>query len=214
ASCAFSACGCTSPIAWSSSRICFCPARTTRGFPWPAAATPNAAVKSRYFRPSRSHTCTPLAFVQTMGQCALRSRNVTFRDSYLRSSLSISLELVGIYGHITETLQISSLEIGRLCLYSAFSMKFLTVTLGRCASELLGLAFAAGAAERVPWTTSRISGSPEPPAPFISEPAFPKLNFQAPLELVALPGTDRIVVCEHGGKIFSFRNDSGSEKAD
>ena len=56
ASCALSACGCTSPIACSSLAICCWPARTTRGFAWPAAATPNAAVRSRYFFPSASQT--------------------------------------------------------------------------------------------------------------------------------------------------------------
>ena len=56
ASCALSACGCTSPIACSSFAICFCPALTTRGLAWPAAATPNAAVRSRYFFPSASQT--------------------------------------------------------------------------------------------------------------------------------------------------------------
>ena len=35
------------------------PGATTRGLAWPAAATPKAAVKSRYFRPSASQTCAP-----------------------------------------------------------------------------------------------------------------------------------------------------------
>jgi putative heme-binding domain-containing protein len=61
-------------------------------------------------------------------------------------------------------------------------------------------------AERVPWTTSRITGSPEAPALFVTEPAFPKLNPKAPLELVPLPGTDRLVLAEHAGWIYSFPN--------
>src|SRR5437660_7163702 len=68
ASSALSACGCTSPIACNSLFIWRCPAFTTRGFAWPAAATPKAAVKSRYFLPSASQTCTPRARFHTIGQ--------------------------------------------------------------------------------------------------------------------------------------------------
>src|SRR5438094_650264 len=32
-----------------------------------------------------------------------------------------------------------------------------------------------GIDKRVPWTTSRVIGSPEPPPPYTTEPAFPKL---------------------------------------
>jgi len=46
-----------------------------------AAATPNAAVKSRYFFPSASHTWTPFARFQTIGQEPSDSMNVTLRDS-------------------------------------------------------------------------------------------------------------------------------------
>src|ERR1700722_1706771 len=82
---AFNACGWTSPMACSSFSICFCPARTTRGFAWPAAATPKAAVRSRYLRPSASQTCAPRARSQTMGHEPSGSENVTLRDSKSRS---------------------------------------------------------------------------------------------------------------------------------
>ena len=55
------------------------------------------------------------------------------------------------------------------------------------------------AGRRVVWTTSRIRGSPEPPSPYLAQRAFPRLQFAEPLELVALPGTDRLVVAEHAG---------------
>ena len=32
-----------------------------------------------------------------------------------------------------------------------------------------------GLDKRVPWTTSNVKGSPEPPPPYKTEPAFPKL---------------------------------------
>ena len=61
------------------------------------------------------------------------------------------------------------------------------------------------AAPRAPWTTSAIAGSPEAPAPYRVERAYPALTFAQPLEVAVLPGTDRLVVVELGGKLRSFR---------
>jgi putative heme-binding domain-containing protein len=58
--------------------------------------------------------------------------------------------------------------------------------------------------ERVPWTTSRFHGTPEPPPPYVVERAFPSLTFDRPMEAATLPGTDRIVVLEQSGRIVSF----------
>jgi putative heme-binding domain-containing protein len=71
---------------------------------------------------------------------------------------------------------------------------------------------AAGPPARVPWTTSRVTGSPEPPHPFVVERAFPNLQFKNPL-LLARTG-DRFFVGEHAGKIFSFRDDQQVARAD
>ena len=38
-----------------------------------------------------------------------------------------------------------------------------------------------GIAQRMPWTTSHIVGSPEPPLPYKIGRAFPKLTFHNPL---------------------------------
>ena len=35
-----------------------------------------------------------------------------------------------------------------------------------------------GIPKRVPWTTSRLTGTPEPPPPYRIERAFPKLHFK------------------------------------
>jgi putative heme-binding domain-containing protein len=67
---------------------------------------------------------------------------------------------------------------------------------------------------RVPWTTSTIKGSPEAPAPFRLERAFPALTFAQPLEVAALPGTDRLVVVEREGKLRSFRADDTTAAAE
>src|SRR5438093_210081 len=43
-----------------------------------------------------------------------------------------------------------------------------------------------GLEKRVPWTTSKVIGSPEPPPPYTTEPAFPALpKFEEPLDLVS-----------------------------
>ncbi|MBL9203347.1 MAG: PQQ-dependent sugar dehydrogenase [Opitutaceae bacterium] len=58
---------------------------------------------------------------------------------------------------------------------------------------------------RPPWTTSTVRGTPEPPSPYRVERAFPQLEFAKPLEVAAIPGTNRLVVVEQGGKLRSFR---------
>src|SRR5436190_23632542 len=76
------------------------------------------------------------------------------------------------------------------------------------AKRLLGLD------QRIPWTTSRITGSPEPPPPYRIERAFPKLTFKNPLLMTRAPGTGRLFVGEQFGKIYSFPNDQGVARAD
>jgi putative heme-binding domain-containing protein len=71
-----------------------------------------------------------------------------------------------------------------------------------------------GIPTRVPWTTSRLTGSPEPPHPYRIVPAFPRLTFKNPLLITNAPGTDRLFVGEHAGKIYSFRNDPAVARAD
>src|SRR5690242_14006201 len=59
---------------------------------------------------------------------------------------------------------------------------------------------------RQSWNTSRIAGSPEPPRPYVAERIFPSLSFHQPVELVAVPDTNRLIALELNGKIFSFEN--------
>ena len=67
---------------------------------------------------------------------------------------------------------------------------------------------------RIPWTTSQIQGSPEPPAPYRVERAFPQLTFERPTVVTNWPLDDRLLVAEQGGKIFSFLNESPSADHD
>ena len=79
---------------------------------------------------------------------------------------------------------------------------------------LCALALPAPASDgRVPWTTSKILGSPEPPRPLVEEAVLPNLKFAEALELATVPGTDRLLVVERRGRISSF-SPRGSGNAD
>jgi glucose/arabinose dehydrogenase len=67
---------------------------------------------------------------------------------------------------------------------------------------------------RVPWNSSRVQGSPDPPPPYRTEPAFPQLKFATPTEITTVPGSNRLVVAEMEGKIYAFPNDPGVASAD
>ena len=74
---------------------------------------------------------------------------------------------------------------------------------------------ASGLEKRVPWTTSKVVGSAEPPPPYKTELAFPKLpKFEEPLDLTYAPGTNRLFVAGRWGKIWSFVNKKDVDKAD
>jgi uncharacterized repeat protein (TIGR03806 family) len=72
-----------------------------------------------------------------------------------------------------------------------------------------------GIDKRVPWTTSRVKGSPEPPDPYRAEVAFPGLpTFDEPLDMTAIPGGNRFAVAQRRGKLFTFVNDRAAKTAD
>lgn len=71
-----------------------------------------------------------------------------------------------------------------------------------------------GIEKRTPWTTSRVTGSLEPPSPYRIEHRFPKLQFKNPVVLTGAPGLDRLFVVEVDGRIVSFPNDNNCEQAD
>ncbi len=73
---------------------------------------------------------------------------------------------------------------------------------------------AEGPAARVPWTSSKLVGTPDPPPPYSVEPAFPRLKFEYPVALVRAKGTDRLFAGEVRGRISSFPNDTKVTKAD
>jgi len=61
-----------------------------------------------------------------------------------------------------------------------------------------------GLAQRVPWTASRLVGSPDPPSPFRLTRAFPQVTFKEPVFIAQDPLSERIFVAEYAGQIYSF----------
>lgn len=59
---------------------------------------------------------------------------------------------------------------------------------------------------RQPWTTSHVTGSPEPPPPFKAVRVFPNLKFEHPLLMARAPGMDRLFIGEQAGILYSFPN--------
>ena len=72
----------------------------------------------------------------------------------------------------------------------------------------------ANAQQRIAWTQSRVSGSPEPPKPYAVKRAYPKLNFKSPVEVMPLGRTGRMMLLEVGGKLWTFDDDPECEQAD
>ena len=70
------------------------------------------------------------------------------------------------------------------------------------AAGLILFAVPAHAAERTPWTTSRLAGSPEPPLPFTVEKIYPEIKWENPIYALAEPGGDhdRILIVQQGGE--------------
>ena len=61
-----------------------------------------------------------------------------------------------------------------------------------------------GLDNRTEWTTSRLQGSPEPPPEYRLTPAFPQVSFKGPVSIAQDPLSDRLMVAEYEGRIYSF----------
>ena len=61
-----------------------------------------------------------------------------------------------------------------------------------------------GLEQRTPWTTSRLRGSPEPPPEYRLTRAFPQISFKGPVFIAQDPLSDRLLVAEYEGRIWSF----------
>ncbi len=68
----------------------------------------------------------------------------------------------------------------------------------------ISLPVSALAEKPVRWNSSRIIGTPDPPAPYQLERVFAEADLVRPTEMVRLPGTNRWVVVQLGGTIVTF----------
>ena len=92
----------------------------------------------------------------------------------------------------------------RLC-YLLFILTLLAAHAGRAEDTAFGIE------TRIPWTSSRLVGSPEPPLPYTVEKAFAGLELKTPIYIIDEPGTDQLFVILHvegdkPGRIVRFRD--------
>ena len=67
-----------------------------------------------------------------------------------------------------------------------------------------------GLTKRIPWTTSRVVGSPEPPPPYRLKRVFPRLKFQGPVCIAQEPETNRLMVAENAVDDYYCEDHGGS----
>ncbi|MCA9124353.1 MAG: PQQ-dependent sugar dehydrogenase [Planctomycetaceae bacterium] len=93
-------------------------------------------------------------------------------------------------------------------------MRLSAFILGAWMILLLPVLHCLGEAPRAVWTTSRVRGAPYPPAPYAIQPAFPHVHFRNPTCIEEIPGADRLLITEIGGKIFGLLKNPDVHEAD
>jgi uncharacterized repeat protein (TIGR03806 family) len=68
--------------------------------------------------------------------------------------------------------------------------------------------------KRQPWTSDNLRGTPEPPDPYTTEDAFPRLKLFEPLSVGVIRNSGRFGVATRPGKIYTFENRSDAARAD
>ena len=77
-----------------------------------------------------------------------------------------------------------------------------------------------GIERRIPWTTSRLIGSPDPPLPYTVEKTFTNISLKKPMFVTPEPGTDWLLVVQEGGqsdrpsKILRLRDDPKADRVE
>jgi uncharacterized repeat protein (TIGR03806 family) len=77
-----------------------------------------------------------------------------------------------------------------------------------------------GISQRIPWTTSRLIGSPDPPLAYTVEKVFTNIQWEQPIFINAEPGTDRLFVVQQGGemnrpsRILELRDEPNADHAE
>jgi uncharacterized repeat protein (TIGR03806 family) len=107
--------------------------------------------------------------------------------------------------------RIVSLTLAVLCLALAFSFPSTSAAQN---NPVAAAKKSPGKPRRVPWNGSKIVGTPEPPAPYRAQQVFPKLKFSEPLAMTWVPGSNRLLMVERRGKVFTFENSQTVDKPD
>src|SRR6266568_5534971 len=77
-----------------------------------------------------------------------------------------------------------------------------------------------GIDHRLPWTSSRVVGSPDPPLPYTVEKTFTNTSLRAPIFITPEPDTDSLLVVQQGGekerpsKILRLRDDPKKDQVE
>src|SRR5438270_10339541 len=80
-----------------------------------------------------------------------------------------------------------------LCVFASFAL-FPSCTDRAARNQQLAVGEA-----RPKWTRSRVIGYPDPPLPYTTENAFPKLKVFQPLYILQQPGSDQYLLLQHLG---------------
>lgn len=67
-----------------------------------------------------------------------------------------------------------------------------------------GPADAIAAQSRVAWTSNRVIGSPNPPSPYKVERLYPSAQFESPVDLALVPGSELLVVAGQNGRFWTL----------
>src|SRR6185503_7449547 len=124
--------------------------------------------------------------------------------------------------------RISDFGFGRASLLTPAATRSSAIAvllLTSCATVSLSILHAAdeqpfGIERRIPWTTSRVIGSPDPPLPYTVGKTFTNVKWQAPLYLTPEPDTDYLLVVQQGGekerpsRILRVRDDPKADAAE
>jgi uncharacterized repeat protein (TIGR03806 family) len=89
-----------------------------------------------------------------------------------------------------------------------------SVLIARAASPEKQLAQPFDTQTRVPWATSHVAGTPDPPLPYRLRRVFEKLPLTQPLFLTHDPTTKQLLVIEQPGHVLAFANLADVERSD
>src|SRR5262245_39993326 len=74
--------------------------------------------------------------------------------------------------------------------------------------------FPASPAARVPWTSNRVVGSPQHPAPYTVARVLPRVSFEHPVDLAVMLGSDGPIVADQSSRLWSIHTRSPASRAE